>query len=91
MCCDDSIELSDLMGSVNAGETETELKALRRSARNGTPFGTPVWQQRTAYASWSPPIQEHTELSSSLALFGVRRFIAALVFFDSEPIIRYPM
>jgi hypothetical protein len=30
-------------------------------------------------------------LSSNFALFGVRRFIAALVFFDLEPIIRYPM
>jgi hypothetical protein len=32
-----------------------------------------------------------TLLSSSFALFGVRRFIAALVFFDLAPIIRYPM
>ena len=30
-------------------------------------------------------------LSSSFALFGVRRFIAALEFFDLAPIIRYPM
>jgi len=30
-------------------------------------------------------------LSSSFALFRVRRFIAALVFFDLAPIIRYPM
>jgi hypothetical protein len=31
------------------------------------------------------------EASSSFALLGVRRFIAALVFFDLAPIIRYPM
>jgi hypothetical protein len=33
---------------VNRAETEAELKALRRSAWNGTPFGETVWQQRTA-------------------------------------------
>gem|GEM_PF-5660635 len=29
-------------------ETEAEWKALRRSARVGTPFGKAVWQQATA-------------------------------------------
>ena len=33
---------------VNQAETEAELKALRRSAWSGTPFGDTVWQQRTA-------------------------------------------
>lgn len=33
---------------VNQVETEAELKALRRSAWSGTPFGDTVWQQRTA-------------------------------------------
>ncbi len=33
---------------VNQVETEAELKALRRSASSGTPFGETVWQQRTA-------------------------------------------
>jgi len=33
---------------VNAPETDAELKALRRSARHGTPFGRTVWQQATA-------------------------------------------
>jgi putative transposase len=33
---------------VNHPETETELKALRRSAWSGTPFGNTVWQQLTA-------------------------------------------
>jgi putative transposase len=33
---------------VNQAETEAELKALRRSARCGTPFGETIWQQATA-------------------------------------------
>ena len=33
---------------VNDAETEAELKALRRSVRCGTPFGTTVWRQETA-------------------------------------------
>jgi len=33
---------------VNQAETESELKALRRSAKCGTPFGDTVWQQSTA-------------------------------------------
>ncbi len=33
---------------VNQAETEAELKALRRSAAHGAPFGHTVWQQRTA-------------------------------------------
>jgi len=33
---------------VNDPETEAELKALRRSVRRETPFGTSDWQQRTA-------------------------------------------
>jgi hypothetical protein len=33
---------------VNEAETEAELKALRRSAWSGTPFGGTVWQQATA-------------------------------------------
>jgi len=33
---------------VNQAETDAELKALRRSAWSGTPFGDTVWQQRTA-------------------------------------------
>ncbi len=33
---------------VNDPATEAELEALRRSVNRGTPFGTTVWQQRTA-------------------------------------------
>jgi len=33
---------------VNQVETEAELKALRRSAWSGTPFGDTLWQQATA-------------------------------------------
>ena len=33
---------------VTQPDTETELKALRRSAHVGTPFGETVWQQATA-------------------------------------------
>jgi putative transposase len=33
---------------VNDAETEAELQALRRSVQRGTPFGTTVWQLRTA-------------------------------------------
>ena len=33
---------------VNQAETEAELKALRRSAWSGAPFGDTVWQQSTA-------------------------------------------
>jgi hypothetical protein len=33
---------------VNQAETEAELKALRRSAWSGRPFGDTVWQQVTA-------------------------------------------
>ena len=33
---------------VNQAETEAELKALRRSAWSGTPYGGTVWQQGTA-------------------------------------------
>jgi len=33
---------------VTQAETEAELKALRRSAQVGTPFGETVWQQATA-------------------------------------------
>ncbi len=33
---------------VNQVETEAELKALRRSAWSGTPFGNTLWQQTTA-------------------------------------------
>lgn len=33
---------------VNRAETEAELKALRRSAARGTPFGEAAWQQATA-------------------------------------------
>ena len=34
--------------SVNAVQTEAELKALRRSMARGTPFGDPRWQIKTA-------------------------------------------
>jgi hypothetical protein len=33
---------------VHQVETEAELKAVRRSAQGGTPFGKMVWQQATA-------------------------------------------
>jgi putative transposase len=33
---------------VHEVQTEADLDALRRSAHRGTPFGSPVWQQRTA-------------------------------------------
>ena len=33
---------------VSQPETEAELKALRRSAHGGTPFGETTWQQATA-------------------------------------------
>jgi hypothetical protein len=33
---------------VNQVETEAELKALRRSAWSGTPFGATIWRQTTA-------------------------------------------
>jgi putative transposase len=36
------------LGYVTQAETEAELKALRRSAQVGTPFGETVWQQATA-------------------------------------------
>ncbi len=45
---------------VNQPETEAELKALRRSAHCGTPFGETTWQQATAKrlgleSSFRPP------------------------------------
>jgi len=54
---------------VNAAETEAELKALRRSARNGTPFGETVWQQVTAKrlgleATLRPPGRPPREIAS---------------------------
>ena len=36
------------LDDVNQAQTEAELKALRRSAPCGTPFGETVWQQATA-------------------------------------------
>ena len=33
---------------VNDAETEAEWKALRRPVKRGAPFGTAVWQQKTA-------------------------------------------
>ena len=41
---------SEWLAHVNRVETEAELKALRRSAVRGTPFGDERWQVRTAVA-----------------------------------------
>jgi putative transposase len=40
----------DWLERVNRPETEAELEAVRRSVVRGQPFGSAVWQQRTAKA-----------------------------------------
>jgi putative transposase len=41
-------EPADWLQLVNAAQTEAELAALRRSVTRGTPFGSPLWIERTA-------------------------------------------
>src|SRR5262249_46524871 len=41
-------EPSRWTANVNAVQTEREVSAVREAIRRGHPFGSPVWQQRTA-------------------------------------------
>jgi len=41
-------EPTDWVKLVNRPQTEAELAAVRRSVLRGSPFGTPLWQTRTA-------------------------------------------
>ena len=41
-------ESSRWKAHVNAPQSEAEVKAVREAIRRGCPFGSPIWQKRTA-------------------------------------------